>query len=175
MPETLETLSCTPPWGAPSDWAEANLTLESLTHIFFSELDHAKSLAMEIKENLESLFPMMDELSRTTCPWCPEPCCVNARIWIDFHDLLFLHLINQTLPPAQLQDNFKHDCRYFGHRGCSLPRLSRPWICTWYVCPTQMAVLRKKNQITVEYFTQTVRRIKSKRKDMEDEFIRVIS
>jgi hypothetical protein len=31
--------------------------------------------------------------------------------------------------------------RYWKPKGCVLPRMSRPWICTWYLCPTQKAIL----------------------------------
>ena len=64
---------------------------------------------------------------------------MRARVWLDFPDLLFMHLSGQALPLGQLRAQRSEACAYLGPKGCRLPRLSRPWVCTWYLCPEQKA------------------------------------
>ncbi len=165
-----------PPWRSPAEWDEANKTIRDLIRFYRPELDTAVKLARGIQAGLESVFPILDELCAATCPWCPDSCCLRAKVWIDFRDLLFLHLSGQEIPLAQLMRDLKKEtCQYLGHKGCALPRMSRPWVCAWYVCPPQMTRLRKKAAPVREKFDQTVQAIKNGRKEMEDEFVRVVS
>ena len=139
------------------------------------ELHFARALAGEIRVRLESMFPFMDELCLRTCPWCPEPCCLVAKVWIDFPDLLFMHLTNQHIPSAQLLEDLKKTCRYTGPRGCRLPRISRPWLCSWYLCPPQKAILERDTRLMKDSLSYAVRAIRIRRKEMEGEFIRVVA
>jgi len=133
------------------------------------------SFAQKAKHHLGSIFSFLHELCVDSCPWCPEPCCLKASVWFDFKDLLFLHFNQQPIPPAQPKANLSMPCRYLGPRGCRLPRLTRPWICTWYLCPTQTAKLRNGQQAKRELLNQAMAQIKSERNLLENEFIRVIS
>ncbi|MDM8551126.1 hypothetical protein QUF72_13665 [Desulfobacterales bacterium HSG2] len=164
-----------PPWGQPAVWREANQTVDYLIRIHRPDMDHVIAMAREIRYRLESIFPLMDELCSVACAWCSDRCCLRATVWIDFRDILFLHLNGLQIPPAQLIQDTNDTCCYTGHRGCTLPRLHRPWVCTCYLCPPHMTNLRKKDRPAQNRFNQTVRTIKTGRKEMEDEFIRVIS
>ncbi|MDM8526527.1 hypothetical protein QUF80_24385 [Desulfococcaceae bacterium HSG8] len=163
-----------PPWGKSSAWLEANQTMAHLIRIHGPKLGSVTALALEIREQLESVFPLLDDLCMATCPWCPDSCCLRAAVWMDFRDLLFLHLIGQEIPQTQLMGDLKQTCRYLGSKGCSLPRISRSWTCIRYLCPTQMAGLRKKSCSVQEAFDQSVQIIRKGRKEMEKVFIRVI-
>lgn len=164
-----------PPWGSTTAWKAAKWNLDYLIRLHRPELDRAVNFAREVQVRLESIFPLMDDLCAVTCPWCPDPCCLAAKVWVDFKDLLFLHLCCRQIPPAQLLPDLKKTCRYSSPRGCTLPRITRPWACTWYLCPTQMANLRQKTHTVQNMFSQAVQAIKTGRKEMEAEFIRVVS
>jgi hypothetical protein len=164
-----------PPWGSPAAWREANQTVDHLIRLHQPELDRAVALALKVQVKLESIFSLIDELCLLTCPRCPDPCCLAAKVWINFQDLLFLHLSAQKIPPAQMMSDLKEICRYLGAKGCTLPRIVRPWICTWYCCPSQTANLNKMPPAIRENFTHTIQAIKAGRKEMDAEFIRVIS
>jgi hypothetical protein len=110
-----------------------------------------------------------------TCPWCPDHCCLTAKVWFDFKDLLFLHLNGHQIPPAQLLSNLKETCAYWRPNGCKLPRIARPWVCTWYLCPTQTANLLQKPKSVRHNFSRAIQDIKTARKKMESEFIRIVS
>lgn len=164
-----------PLWGAMDTWKTANRNLEYLIRRHGPNMNRAVVLARDIQVGLESIFLLLDDLCAVTCPWCPDPCCLTATVWIDFKDLLFLHLNGHEIPPAQLLANFKETCRYWGPRGCMLPRITRPWVCTWYLCPTQKANLRQKPKSVQDRFSRAVQVIKTGRKEMESEFIRIVS
>ena len=164
-----------PPWNSIAAWQEANRSLNFLIQRNLSELDRAMSLAHKVQTRLASIFSILDDLCKATCPWCPDPCCLAARVWIDFKDLLFLHLAGHPIPPEQLLSNFKESCRYWSPRGCTLPRISRPWVCTWHLCRTQKVNLRRKAPSVQEKFRHAVQRITAGRKALETEFIRIVS
>lgn len=164
------------PWGHPAAWHEANRTMEYLIRLHGPALNRAAAKAAEIQRVLASdIFPLMDELCLLTCPHCPDPCCLNATVWIDFQDMLFLHLSGQMIPPRQLMRGRKETCSYIGIRGCVLPRMSRSWTCTRYICPPQMSILRKKPTAVRSDFGKAVQAVKSARRETEEAFIRVIS
>ena len=164
-----------PLWGDTDTWKTANRNLEYLIRRHGPNMNRAVVLARDIQVGLESIFLLLNDLCAVTCPWCPEPCCLAATVWIDFKDMLFLHLNGHQIPPAQLLADFKETCRYWGSRGCMLPRIARPWVCTWYLCPTQKANLRQKPKSVQDHFSRAVQAIKTGRKEMESEFIRIVS
>jgi len=164
-----------PPWNSLSVWQEANRSFNFLVQKNRSELNRAMALAQEIQNRFVSIFALLDDLCQATCPWCPDPCCLTAKVWIDFKDLLFLHLGGHQIPPKQLMANLRKVCRYWSLKGCVLPRITRPWVCTWYLCPTQKANLRQKPSYTQNKFSRLIQAIKDYRTEMEAEFIRVVS
>ncbi len=162
-----------PPWGSLTDWSEANRSLAHLIKLRRVDLKLAMMQARRIQDCLESMFALMDDLCAATCLFCPDPCCLNAKVWFDFRDLLFLHLSAQQIPQSQIRLNLKETCRYHGPRGCTLSRILRPWVCTWYLCPAQVANFHQKPLAVQKNYKQTVKAVKVSRKEMEAEFIRV--
>ena len=163
-----------PPWGSKVKWQIVNRDLDYLIYRHYDALKDAVMLARDLQVRMVSIFSLLDDLCWVTCPWCPDPCCLAARVWIDFKDLLFLHLAGHPVPPEQLLSDFKESCRYWSPRGCMLPRISRPWVCTWHLCPTQKVNLRRKAPSVQEKMRHAVQRITAGRKAMETEFIRIV-
>ena len=163
-----------PAYGAPTEWCESNLAIGHVVNLHHSKLKNAIGLAADIRERLERIFPLLDQFCSVTCRLCPDPCCIVATVWIDFRDLLFLHLSELPIPPAQLIQNLHQACRYLGYRGCRLPRLLRPWACTTYLCGAQWRNLRRQTETVQKNFDRDVANIKAQRLEMEAEFIRII-
>lgn len=160
-----------PPWGVASTWDEVNVSIKYLIGLHKESLGNAYNLAYEIKEDLLSLFPLQDELLKETCIICDSPCCGTATVWLDFCDLVFLHLIEQVVPEYQLIEKQADTCRYLSDKGCLIPRLSRPWVCTLYLCPPQMALLRGKGEAVRQKNDTIIQSIKLNRKKLEQLFI----
>jgi hypothetical protein len=155
-------------------WQESNCALSRLLGIHRRALGKAIAVAVEIRRGIDELTPLMEELCGRTCRFCPEPCCISNTVWIDFRDLLFLHLLEEPIPPCQATSDSKDACPYLNHHGCRLPQRIRPWMCTQYICPTQRAVLKKKGRLCVAALIGKIERIETNRIEMEAEAVRRI-
>lgn len=155
-----------PPWHTKSAWRDINAIIVGGLDMHPC-LSEARAQASTLRRELEMLFPIMENLCAGTCHWCPAPCCVSAKVWYDIKDLLFLHLAGISPPPEQPIHSFQATCRYLGIKGCKLPRLERPWICTWYLCPTLTARLKNMPPPLHTAFSETVQRIKDIRRDLK--------
>ncbi len=123
-------------------WVSTNRTLLAWLENRRPSLSLALQIASSLQERIEALFPLMDDLCRAACPWCPDPCCIVTRVWFDFRDLLFFHLIAAPVPPGPIGRKGSA-CRYLSAHGCRLPRLLRPWACSQYICATQRRFFAK--------------------------------
>jgi hypothetical protein len=56
-------------------------------------------------------------------------------------------------------------------KGCILPRIARPFVCTWYLCPAQKEYLAHYYPKLILDFDQTLFDIKELRNKIEKEFI----
>ncbi len=155
-------------------WQESNCALARLLAIHRRALGRAIAVAVEIRRGIDELTPLMAALCSRTCRFCPEPCCIGHTVWIDFRDLLFLHLLKEPIPPCQAASGPGEACPFLTHHGCRLPPRIRPWMCIQYICPTQRAVLNRTGQPTASALQGKINRIKKKRIRMELEVIRRI-
>ena len=150
-------------------WISTNGALLAWLESRGPALSVARGIAESIRKQLEALFPLMDDLSRATCPWCPEPCCIVTRVWFDFRDLLLLHLLAVPVPPGPIGRRSGIPCRYLRAHGCRLPRLLRPWACSQYVCGTQRRFLAKtRGKAAVEALDAEITEIGLMRIAMEE-------
>jgi hypothetical protein len=139
-----------------------------------AELGALRNRAAQLVNVFKLLFPVMDRICARTCPLCSDPCCLHAKPWFDLRDLIFMHLAGLSIPLDQVLANASATCRCAGPSGCTLPRLSRPWICTWYICPAQKALLDLQPDSVRAAFLQRREELKEGRKRLEDEFIALV-
>ena len=163
-----------PPWGSVPAWEEANFSIDFHIKRHYHRLGPVLQIARETCIRLESIFPSLDDIGRLTCSRCPDACCLSASPWYDWRDLIFLHLNRLSIPPTQTISRFAETCCYISHKGCTLRRVTRPWICTWYLCPAQTANLNARNIAQRRFLSRVLAKIKALRIYLEDEFIRII-
>ena len=164
-----------PPWKTSAEWQEFHHTLSLTISTRAAELKHARSLALGIQEQLRTTSDVMDRLGAQTCIHCPTICCLSAKIWVDFKDALFWHLSGQAVPLHQTISHVNQVCQYLGSRGCTLPRLTRPFVCTWYLCPTQVSRLQTRpNHDAWEGLQNTLTSVKRLRQKMENTFVEAL-
>ena len=166
---------CGPPWADRKSWTEINRSIVCLVDRYGSALRPVVETARAVRSRVSLLTTQLDDLCRHTCLHCPEPCCLGAKIWFNTADLLTLHLNGLPVPEAQPLKDWDAVCRYAGPRGCRLGRLSRPWICTWYLCPPQAAILRRSDEGKRDRFERVVREIKTLRTALEEGFVHITS
>jgi hypothetical protein len=114
--------------------------------------------ATQIAVEYDELAEGMERLSRVTCSECTEVCCLKATVWYDIKDLLYLYYYSKKIPEKQIERRLGGACCCLTSQGCSLDRLLRPFICTWYICPTQKRELQNHHVIQ-----QRLEKIKSLR------------
>ena len=161
----------TTPWVDAGEWQAINQAFRYLVQHHKSSMQHIFSSASRLAELFGLVFYTADELCHSTCRHCPDPCCAKAWAWFDFKDLLFMHLIGLEIPESQTLSFSGDQCRYLGNRGCRLPRIARPWICTWYYCPPQVARMKSKPAVLMGTFERIVRLVKQQRLELETAFV----
>jgi hypothetical protein len=160
------------PWSSLHQWQEINTSIQILSHIHRFEFNRQlKPVIEQITNQLISINNLLDHLSQVSCPRCPAPCCLSAKIWFDLKDLLFMHLREAAFPVSQPLSQSTDTCRYLRPKGCALPRIIRPWICTWYLCPTQMAIIRSGREPVFKTLPPQISALKILRNRLEDRFI----
>ena len=162
-----------PPWQDENSWAQINS--------FFSyscrdkQLDEPIRYAAEIARKITLVDELLENLCGATCQSCAEPCCQRATIWFDFVDLLFIHLQYKFLPPRQIVKERGEPCPQLTPSGCILPRPERPFICTWYICPAQSAIIEQADPTSeLQNIYSYLGEIQSTRKLLEDAFIAAV-
>ena len=133
-----------PPWRTIPLWHEANEAVTVLLEQHADRIAEALPLARQIRACIHALDRSMTALCRSTCPVCPDPCCRRATVWFDFQDLIYLHMCGEPIPPTQIDRVRGAACPYLGPGGCTLARIQRPFICTWYICPEQTGLIRRQ-------------------------------
>jgi hypothetical protein len=163
-----------PPWGKPAQWTAIQERIDSGLRRGGLQAQSLRRQAQATSDRIAALSPFMEELAAATCIRCPWPCCLTAKIWFDAKDLLVLHLSHRPVPPAQTIATMADRCRYLGPRGCRLDRLDRPWVCTWYLCPTQKDRLRKEDAAAYDRLQREMKEIGTARKQMLAVFLQAV-
>jgi hypothetical protein len=164
-----------PPWGTKELWSEANSTLHYIIENHYKELQKARDIAERLHAEYQLLFPAIENLSTTTCPKCKNPCCLHAKPYFDFRDLIYLHLSNEQIPEMQTIADSSDQCRYITHVGCSLNRSQRPWICTWYICPSQLTIISTESSTTSLQIPLMINKTQKMRYRLEKIFLQSVS
>lgn len=160
-----------PPWGDPRDWRQVNGWLRYWIERRRSRMQPALDAARGTAGTFRELFVALDTLCAATCRHCPEPCCLTAHPWYDFADLLLLNLLAESIPLRQILVTADRPCPHFGRRGCRLPRRQRPFICTWYLCPTQR---RRGPQARLNSLAAAIESVKTQRRRMETAWVQAV-
>lgn len=161
-------------WDAPGDWREAQNSIDHHLNVYAGRSGALLDAAGAIAGKIDFLEPVLDNLCERTCPDCGEPCCVRATVRYDFRDLVFLHLFQTGLPVGQPSPVAGQACSCLGDRGCMIPRVMRPFMCTWYVCPGQMALVRAGQSGQKYCLTKRLREIQDCRKGLEAGFLQLV-
>jgi hypothetical protein len=155
-------------------WRVSNRALARLLARHRPLLGTAVARAEAIGRGIDALQPLMLDLCRRTCRFCPEPCCITNTVWFDFKDLLFFHLQGIAISPRQAATECGVACPFLGGHGCRLDFRSRPWMCIHYLCPVQRSVLRKLGPSTERELLGNLATITDLRDRMEAEVVRQI-
>ncbi len=162
-------------WDTPADWREVQVSLAHHLRIHSHRRMEITELAGAIAGKTKNLDALLEALCACTCPGCEAPCCVRATVRYDLRDLLFLHLIGKGLPLGQPAPRAGRACSCLGKNGCMIDRLMRPFMCTWYLCPSQMALVRSEKMWQKYRLPERLREIQNDRKNLESVFLKLVA
>ena len=162
------------PWAGHAAWRDMQASLRAGLRQADAAMGPARRHAAALAHGRDRLADLFDHLAGATCAVCPDPCCRHAKVWLDFRDLLFIHLNGEMLPPGQLRHELAGPCRYLGRQGCTLPHRSRPWICSWYVCPGLRRALERDLPGGWRQAARLLQRVNGRRSAMEIAFLGVV-
>lgn len=167
MSQTIENI----PWLTSELWAEMEMSL--LTAVRSLSVENARLLST-LAQKIAINYVLIDEIQTTlcgqSCPSCEDVCCRHATVWYDFRDVLFSCFQRQALPIRQIDKNEDGICTHLHVDGCSLPRVERPFICTWYVCSSQKQLLDSSDKTVRVQCVDSLDEIKRTRKQLEELF-----
>ncbi len=163
----------------PDEWEQVSITIRKFEDHYIEPIPQVHSMAALISEKIESLSVLMEDLCENTCPECEDICCHRATIWYDFKDLLTIYFNANQLPDSQIRkvslSESQLGCCHFSINGCKLKRTERPFVCTWYVCPSQKQYLSYSQKELSQKIDETLLEIKNLREKIENEFIKIVS
>lgn len=163
------------PWHMDEEWNQVFLSLKVIENRGKGRLTDLYSMAKKIQKKNEIMSEPMEKLCSCTCINCEDICCLRATIWFDFKDLLYIYFAIGKFPESQIKkitlENKIRACNCLTKNGCVLPRIERPFVCTWYLCPDQKEYLRHFYPQLIIDFEQTLLDIKELRNKIEEEFI----
>ncbi len=163
-------------WGDPASWREAQTGLSCILRRHRDRCGELFNLAASIADLIRSMDVAMGNLCARTCPSCSDPCCVRADVRYDLRDLIFLHCSGAGLPLGQtVSASGGGACAMLDADGCALPRVMRPFMCTWYLCPPQMDIVRAEADPEISVLTDRLEELKRRRKMLESGFLYMVS
>lgn len=161
------------PWQGPEAWAEMEMSFLTAARALSAEnVSALSSLARKIAINYDCIDEILTTLCGQSCSSCEAVCCRHATVWYDFRDVLFSYFYRQNLPSRQVCKNEDGTCLHLQADGCRLPRVERPFICTWYVCPPQKQLLDSGEEKIRLQSEHSLGEIQRTRKRLEDSFCR---
>ncbi|MCP4114235.1 MAG: hypothetical protein GY737_02325 [Desulfobacteraceae bacterium] len=163
-----------PPWKIPEEWNQALQSIEIPAQRRWDKLENARMLAGCVRQDLTEISTRIEAVAGRTCTVCEDICCCRATVWFDFRDLLFIYLNFGRFPAGQITRTLNGACSCLSSTGCTLERLHRPFLCTWYCCPAQIRVMEGEGPGTRRAFEALLNRIKANRKALEDAFIAAV-
>jgi len=164
-------------WYTAKKWEQVYLSIKKIDDLHREKLGIVYKTANQIRQKFKEMSGLIEEICSQTCVYCKDICCIRATIWFDLKDLIYIYFGTQKFPEHQIikspYRNHKKACCHFTKKGCMLPRVERPFVCTWYFCPDQKQYIIPENPNMMQCFNQNLEEIKNLRNKMENEFIRV--
>ncbi len=115
--------------------------------------------AEKLKDLLARLSPFIEELTARVCPDCRDVCCKQKRCLPDPVDVAYLAALGIVLPEYDATRPPDGPCQFMGRFGCTLPRLQRPWRCTWYFCDPLLLAMNTGPQKTARKIADLIQQI----------------
>jgi len=97
--------------------------------------------ANHLKQLLVETSPLIEEYTAAVCPTCVAVCCRQKHGTHCERDLAYLRSLGTPAPFLDADRDPDGPCQFMGQAGCSLPRWTRAFKCTWFFCKPLLAAM----------------------------------
>ncbi len=111
--------------------------IEGLKDLFLNNrsiIEPVLEKAPAYQKALGKLDPLIQSYTARVCPYCGTVCCANKFGFPEFADVVVFLALGLDVPRYDLDVDEEAICQFIGEKGCVLPRIQRPYRCTWYFC-----------------------------------------
>jgi hypothetical protein len=115
--------------------------------------------AVNLKQLLIELSPLIEELTADVCPECTDVCCKQKRCILDPVDVRYLNALRMPPPDFNTSRPPEGPCQFMGQSGCVTPRWFRPWRCTWYFCDPLLSAMNRGPQKTARKIADLIQQV----------------
>lgn len=153
-------------------------TIESIKGFF---ADHSSDLmdvfakGIELQQAFAIIDPFIQSYTAITCPYCAVVCCANRHGMPTFGDIITFLAMKYEIPHYDLTIDPGASCQFMGNKGCVLPRVIRPYRCTWYFCDPLLKQIEIGPAIHYRTFIQYVESLSAARGRVLEAFYRIWS
>ena len=134
-------------------------TVEEIKQFFREydgEMGQVREKALQFKQAFAIMDPFIQEYTAKVCPYCGTVCCCNKHGFPEFADVVAIIAMGGTVPQYDLSVDEGALCQFIGEKGCVLPRVERPYRCTWYFCEPLLLQIEIGPARKYREFTQDV-------------------
>lgn len=173
MTTNTESCSNVRPWERPDDWAQVEFSIQQAMVAMGPFLPKLRAFTRQVAKGYTDIEGALDRVCLNSCTSCTDLCCSRATVWYDLKDLLFIYLNSGEFPPGQINREPDGSCCNLTPSGCRIIRSNRPFVCSWYICPTQKQIIRERktdNALGIDILA-TIKEIQLALKELEAEFI----
>jgi len=122
----------------PDDFWKKIEFLKEFFSVHRDKLGEVTEKALLMQKCFEDFDPFIQYYTSRVCPYCGTVCCANKFGFPEFADIVTFLSLGLSIPPYDLDVDGEAICQFIGEKGCVLPRIQRPYRCTWYFCDPLM-------------------------------------
>lgn len=151
---------------------EALHYLQYVFNHYKTEIKPVIELARTVKDNIETISPLIQSYTELICPSCKENCCINKHGFYNFEDLVYLHALGIKVYKFNFSGQDSDPCQFLSSNGCILERQYRPSGCNWYFCNSLLQEMEKSTNY--DKFEDSMTRLAKLWMDLTEQFNNVI-
>lgn len=172
--ELLNLLNYELSWHDREKWDKAIHLLEIFSSEHHEELAHLKDLARILKFRIDEIDSFIQQNTSIVCPNCENVCCINRHGYYDYEDLIYIYALGLRLPVYKKGVSDTDPCQFLSKFGCTIERAVRPFRCNWYFCSALLDHIEQGPSKPYRVFVKQLDEIVDLRKEMLDEFFRIL-
>ena len=134
------------------------------------QLQRVCSIAAGMRKCYRVLDTFSHDFTEEICGRCSNPCCVNRHGFPDFEDLVTFQAMGLVVPAYNFHVIDTALCQFLSRHGCTLPRCSRSYRCTWYFCDYVLDEFQHLHRHSFALFESELDSLAEKRMDLLKRF-----